>query len=250
MAARGGRVAYENYSNDDDGSYDDDNYSYGSRDSMGESYTRSPPLAQRPRQQLVPAQSGEVSVVDTLNRSFEVAEGYLNDLSDNYVFDLRPEYRLKARKKLQLATVGVNYEANARQYELIAKRGRDAKMPLWKAIEKVVVTPQQTEVRVYSSKLEYGVLALQCVYGHEWTSGQNGFQWRVTTGWDLTPTSVGRKAALPKVLPMVNTSVRWDVSIEKMPDVGGAMGTGYPGFDYDLGKFRFTLPRLQATLKL
>ena len=28
-----------------------------------------------------------------------MAEGYLNDLSDNYVFDLRPEYRLKARKK-------------------------------------------------------------------------------------------------------------------------------------------------------
>ena len=31
---------------------------------------------------------------------------------------------------------------------------------------------------------------------------------------------------------------------------GRAMGTGHPGFDYDMGKFRFSLPRLQATVEL
>ena len=42
---------------------------------------------------------GDVSLLGTLNGLFGYAEEALNELSDNYTFEVRPEIRLKLRKR-------------------------------------------------------------------------------------------------------------------------------------------------------
>ena len=69
------------------------------------------------------------------------------------------------------------------------------------------------------------------------------------SAWDSS--AVGRKVKLP-VTPNLEFRYRWDVSNVKMPDVEGAVGTDEedPLLDFDVGHVRFSIPSVDAVIKL
>ncbi len=76
--------------------------------------------------------AGASTVLTALRDVCATCEEALNEVGADYLtFELRPEWRLKLRKRTPLVTVGLNFETNANSYELVAKRGTKD-LPIWK----------------------------------------------------------------------------------------------------------------------
>ena len=214
-----------------------------------------------------PGSDTALSLLGQINTICATCEDTLNELSDSYSFEVRPELVVKLRKRCVTeltalgyssqppcrtpwVTLGARYEAQAGRTELVAKQGlRD--LPLWKLVRRVVVAPERGDLRIHSSRLSLGIFGVEAVYTHDLGSGTPGLSWRISSAWDAGLTHVGRKQRLPAPFPAtLKPSARWDVATLKPPDLNGRMGAGASGLALELGKFHCSLPRCQLAVEL
>lgn len=179
----------------------------------------------------------------------EAAGSALDALLDRYTLELRPRYCLKLRKRLGTLDASVDYlfgEPKGGGLSLTLKSFGPWKRERW--WDKVYVNPANTDLRLYTRKIQIGVLKLQAVLGYDWHRNRGGVSWRLSTAWTRSVQSLERKESI-QVSDHVEIKPHWSLDYS-MPAMEGEMGTGQEAVDVDYGFCHFSIPQVDAIVRL
>jgi hypothetical protein len=174
-------------------------------------------------------------------------EAFLNEISEHYTFEIQPEYRLKARYSFPRVTLGVNYEPVPKSLEFTIKPGwkdknhKDGHKPWW---QQILITPDVSDVRLFTNKVPIGPLNLQLVVGHDFTTNKTGVRWRMTAPWE----GMFKKQQYKRACGPLEAGFVWDFQ-QTAPSVGGSVGIDDDPFAMDFGGLSFALARVQLAAR-
>jgi len=114
------------------------------------------------------------SILRAASDALTRCETRLNEVNEKYTFELCPEYRLKVNKTIGTTRVGMTFDARERRYRVAVKRAgsmkgedeseREDDVPLfWRAMNKLVLDPEEKRIELYSRRVDYGPLSLRGV---------------------------------------------------------------------------------------
>jgi len=185
-------------------------------------------------------------------------ETRLNEVNEKYTFELCPEYRLKVNKTIGTTRVGMTFDARERRYRVAVKRAgsmkgedeseREDDVPLfWRAMNKLVLDPEEKRIELYSRRVDYGPLSLRGVGEYNATDGEWGLRWQLQT---FQKEKKRLRSAEYELNDRVRGCLRWDVQ-SVAPEVEGAVGSKEKfSFDVDVGSYHVTVPRLEMKVDL
>jgi len=114
-------------------------------------------------------------------------------------------------------------------------------------VKKVVVTPQHSDIRMFTPAIEMGVFRLQFAVGCDWHKRAFGFSWRCKTKWTRGP-KLQRSFKHHKSDNLEVTSF-WNLRSE-LPTMGGQVGVGSMPIQTDIGRLLVDLDRLKVAAKI
>jgi len=200
------------------------------------------------------------SILRAASDALTRCETRLNEVNEKYTFELCPEYRLKVSKTIGTTRVGMTFDARERRYRVAVKRAesmdgedeseRDEKAmtPLfWRAMNKLVLDPEEKRIELYSRRVDYGPLSLRGVGEYNATDGEWGLRWQLQT---FQKEKKRLRSAEYELNDHVRGCLRWDVQ-SVAPEVEGAVGSKEKfSFDVDVGSYHVTVPRLEVKVDL
>ena len=173
----------------------------------------------------------------------------LDALLDRYTLDLKPRYCLKLRRRLGSLDASVDYlfgEPRGGGLSLTLKSAGPWKRERW--WDKVYVNPAHTDLRLYTRKIQVGVLKLQAVLGYDWHRNRGGVSWRLSTAWTRSVQSLERKESI-QISDQVEIKPHWSLDYS-MPAMEGEVGTEQEAVDVDYGFCHFSIPQVDAIVRL
>ena len=173
----------------------------------------------------------------------------LDALLDRYTLDLKPRYCLKLRRRLGSLDASVDYlfgEPRGGGLSLTLKSAGPWKRERW--WDKVYVNPAHTDLRLYTRKIQVGVLKLQAVLGYDWHRNRGGVSWRISTAWTRSVQSLERKESI-QISDQVEIKPHWSLDYS-MPAMEGEVGTEQEAVDVDYGFCHFSIPQVDAIVRL
>ena len=174
----------------------------------------------------------------------------LDALLDRYTLDLKPRYCLKLRRRLGSLDASLDYlfgeEPRGGGLSLTLKSARPWKRERW--WDKVYVNPAHTDLRLYTRKIGVGVLKLQAVLGYDWLRNRGGVSWRISTAWTRSVQSLERKESI-QISDQVEIKPHWSLDYS-MPAMEGEVGTEQEAVDVDYGFCHFSIPQVDAIVRL
>jgi len=200
------------------------------------------------------------SILRAASDALTRCETRLNEVNEKYTFELCPEYRLKVSKTIGTTRVGLTFDARERRYRVAVKRAEsthgedeserdeDATTPLfWRAMNKLVLDPEEKRIELYSRRVDYGPLSLRGVGEYNATDGEWGLRWQLQT---FQKEKKRLRSAEYELNDHVRGCLRWDVQ-SVAPEVEGAVGSKEKfSFDVDVGSYHVTVPRLEVKVDL
>jgi len=183
----------------------------------------------------------------TSQQSFDSMRSDLQrKLQELYRFELMPKtFLVKFRQRVEGFQIGANFEFNGVQVngcstKFVFKPATASGM--WK----VVCEPKHGDLRLLTKKIPIGPLFhLQMGIGHDFHSHSTGWKWKVTSaiGSSGLP-EVHQKTTLP-IFPGFDIAVGWTAHYEP-PEVHGALNTGEPAVEMNLGRLHGSIERVAA----
>jgi hypothetical protein len=198
------------------------------------------------------------SILRAASDALTRCETRLNEVNEKYTFELCPEYRLKVNKTIGTTRVGMTFDARERRYRVAVKRAgsmkgedeseREDDVPLfWRAMNKLVLDPEEKRIELYSRRVDYGPLSLRGVGEYNATDGEWGLRWQLQT---FQKEKKRLRSAEYELNDRVRGCLRWDVQ-SVAPEVEGAVGSKEKfSFDVDVGSYHVTVPRLEMKVDL
>ena len=198
------------------------------------------------------------SILRAASDALTRCETRLNEVNEKYTFELCPEYRLKVNKTIGTTRVGMTFDARERRYRVAVKRAgsmkgedeseREDDVPLfWRAMNKLVLDPEEKRIELYSRRVDYGPLSLRGVGEYNATDGEWGLRWQLQT---FQKEKKRLRSAEYELNDRVRGCLRWDVQ-SVAPEVEGAVGSKEKfSFDVDVGSYHVTVPRLEIKVDL
>ena len=183
------------------------------------------------------------SILRAASDALTRCETRLNEVNEKYTFELCPEYRLKVNKTIGTTRVGMTFDARERRYRVAVKRAgsmkgedeseREDDVPLfWRAMNKLVLDPEEKRIELYSRRVDYGPLSLRGVGEYNATDGEWGLRWQLQT---FQKEKKRLRSAEYELNDRVRGCLRWDVQ-SVAPEVEGAVGSKEKfSFDVDVG---------------